>query len=61
MAMRKNESMGFVDAAMAELGGPRSAALLERLDDLPEPDVLAAEIAEDLQTVLEQIAGIAGS
>jgi len=32
MAVRKNGAMGFVDAMMAELGGPRSAALLERLD-----------------------------
>lgn len=32
MAVRKNESMGFVDAVMADLGGPRSATLLERLD-----------------------------
>ena len=32
MAVRKNESPGFVDAMMAGLGGPRSATLLERLD-----------------------------
>ena len=32
MGMRKNESLGFVDAMMVELGGPRSGALLEKLD-----------------------------
>jgi len=32
---------------------------LEDSDDLPEPDVLAQEIADDLQTALEQFAGIA--
>ncbi len=32
MAVRKNESMGVVDAALAGLGGPRSAALLDCLD-----------------------------
>lgn len=32
MAVRKNETFGFVDAVMADLGGPRSATLLERLD-----------------------------
>ena len=32
MAVRKNEAMGFVDAVMAELGGPRSATLLEKLN-----------------------------
>jgi len=30
-------------------------------DDLPEPDILASEIAEDLQDALEQFAGIATS
>jgi len=29
-------------------------------NDLPEPDVLAREIADDLQTALDQFAGIAG-
>lgn len=29
-------------------------------DDLPEPDVLAQEIADDLQTALDQFAAIAG-
>ncbi|HUW82032.1 MAG TPA: class I SAM-dependent DNA methyltransferase [Phycisphaerae bacterium] len=32
---------------------------LEDSDDLPEPDVLAQEIADDLQTALEQFAAIA--
>ena len=33
---------------------------LEDSEDLPEPDVLAQEIADDLQTALEQFAAIAG-
>ena len=32
---------------------------LEEPDDLPEPDVLAQEIADDLQTALEQFQAIA--
>jgi type I restriction enzyme M protein len=32
---------------------------LEESDDLPDPDVLAQEIADDLQTALEQFAAIA--
>ena len=32
---------------------------LEESDNLPEPDVLAQEIADDLQTALEQFAAIA--
>jgi type I restriction enzyme M protein len=32
---------------------------LEDSDDLPEPDILAQEIADDLQTALELFAGIA--
>jgi type I restriction enzyme M protein len=32
---------------------------LEESDDLPEPDVLAQEIADDLQTALEQFTAIA--
>ena len=32
---------------------------LEDLDSLPEPDVLAEEIAEDLRTALEQFDGLA--
>jgi IS5 family transposase len=32
MKTRKNQSMGFTDAALADLGGPRSASLLEKLD-----------------------------
>lgn len=32
---------------------------LEESDDLPDPDVLAQEIADDLQTALEQFQGIA--
>jgi type I restriction enzyme M protein len=33
---------------------------LEDSEDLPEPDVLAQEIADDLETALDQFAGIAG-
>lgn len=44
MAVRKNESMGFVDAALDGLGGPRSAALLERLDAATPWATLAAPI-----------------
>lgn len=33
---------------------------LEDSDDLPDPDVLAQEIADDLQTALDQITAIAG-
>lgn len=44
MGIRKNESMGFVDAVMAELGGPRSATLLERLDGATPWAALAAPI-----------------
>ena len=44
MPVRKNESMSFVDAMMAELGGPRSAALLERLDAATPWEKLAAPI-----------------
>ena len=32
---------------------------LEDSEDLPEPDVLAQEIADDLQTALDQFASIA--
>ncbi|MBX3375370.1 MAG: IS5 family transposase [Phycisphaeraceae bacterium] len=44
MGMRKNESLGFVDAMMVELGGPRSGALLERLDVATPWEKLAAPI-----------------
>ena len=44
MAVRQNESMGFVDAMMAGLGGPRSAALLEKLDAATPWEKLAASI-----------------
>jgi IS5 family transposase len=44
MAVRQNESMGFVDAMMAELGGPRSAALLEKLDAATSWETLATPI-----------------
>ena len=44
MAVRKNESMGFVDAALEELGGPRSAALLEKLDAATPWEQLAGPI-----------------
>jgi type I restriction enzyme M protein len=33
---------------------------LEDSDDLPKPDVLADEIADDLETALEQFQAIAG-
>ena len=33
---------------------------LEDSEDLPEPDVLAQEIADDLQTALDQFSAIAG-
>lgn len=33
---------------------------LEDSEDLPEPDVLAQEIADDLQTALDQFTAIAG-
>lgn len=33
---------------------------LEGSEDLPEPDVLAQEIADDLQTALDQFQAIAG-
>lgn len=42
MAIRKNEQMGFADATLA--GGPRSAALLERLDAATPWRELAAPI-----------------
>jgi len=44
MAIRKNEQMGFADAMLA--GGPRSAALLERLDAATPWRELAAPIYE---------------
>ena len=44
MAVRKNESMGFVDAALEGLGGPRSAALLDKLDAATPWEQLAASI-----------------
>ncbi len=44
MAVRRNESMGFVDAALEGLGGPRSAALLEKLDAATPWEKLAAPI-----------------
>jgi IS5 family transposase len=44
MAVRKNESYGFVDAMMAESGGPRSAALLEKLDAATPWEKLAAPV-----------------
>lgn len=44
MAVRRNGSMGFVDAALAELGGVRSAALLERLEAATPWERLAGPI-----------------
>ncbi len=45
MGVRKNQSMGFVDAMLEGLGGPRSAALRERLDAAMAWKSLAALIA----------------
>ncbi len=44
MAIRSNESMGFVDVMMAELGGPRSGTLLARLEAATPWEKLAAPI-----------------
>ena len=33
---------------------------LEDSEDLPDPDILAQEIADDVQTALEQFSAIAG-
>lgn len=44
MGVRKNGSMGFVDAALDGLGGTRSATLLERLDAATPWEKLAAPI-----------------
>jgi hypothetical protein len=46
------------DPTAAEQLLPRDKSL-EDSDDLPEPDVLAQEIADDLQTALEQFTAIA--
>ncbi len=32
MAIRKNAAMGFADAVVADLGGPRTTRLLRRLE-----------------------------
>jgi IS5 family transposase len=42
--VRRNESMGFVDAALDGLGGLRTAALLEKLDAATPWETLAAPI-----------------
>ncbi|MBY0308230.1 MAG: IS5 family transposase [Phycisphaerales bacterium] len=42
--VQKNEAMGFVEAVMADLGGPRSSLLLERLDAATPWEELAAPI-----------------
>jgi IS5 family transposase len=44
MGVRKNDAMGFVDAAMAELGDPRSATLLHKLDAATPWEKLAAPV-----------------
>jgi len=44
MAIRKNESMSFVDAALSGLGGPRASTLLEKLDAATPWEKLAAPI-----------------
>lgn len=46
MAVRRNEAMGFVDAALADLGSKRVAALLKRLDAATPWEELAAPIRE---------------
>ena len=42
--IRQNEQMGFVDAALADCGGKRTAALLARLDAATPWETLAAPI-----------------
>ncbi len=42
--IRQSEQMGFVDAALADCGGRRSAALLARLDAATPWETLAAPI-----------------
>jgi hypothetical protein len=44
MAVRKNVAMGFVDAALDGLGGPRAAGLLGKLDAATPWEKLAASI-----------------
>lgn len=44
MAIRENESMGFVDAALDGLNATRAAALLERLDAATPWETLAAPV-----------------
>lgn len=46
MAIRKNESMGFVDAALDGLNTTRAAALLERLDAATPWETLAAPVRQ---------------
>ena len=45
MAERRNAAGGLVDAWTADLGGPRTAALLDRLDKAVAWDTLVAPIA----------------
>ena len=52
------EELAKRDKASLDLFWLRDSSL-EDSDDLPEPDVLAQEIADDLQTALEQFASIA--
>jgi len=44
MGVRQNQSMGFVDAMLAGLGGPRSAALLAKLGAATPWEMFAAPI-----------------
>jgi hypothetical protein len=44
---------------LARLSTVRLYAGLEESDDLPEPEVLAQEIADDMQTAFEQFSAIA--
>jgi len=46
MAICRNESMGFVDAALDGLGATRAATLLERLDAATPWETLAAPIRQ---------------
>ena len=42
--VRTNEAMGFVDAALGDLGGPRAATLLAKLDAATPWELLAAKV-----------------
>ena len=46
MAQRRNADPGFVDVLTTGLGGPRTSALLQRLDDAVDWDALAKPILD---------------